>query len=346
MWRGALAPRRLAPLAALALAAGCAGASARPVVAAADAPAWPAAPDKPRARWLAEFPPPGQAVERTSWLQRAWETLIGASAGAREERALLTRPFGVAVEGEALLVADPEGHRVLRVDWKGGRSEPVTCAARAWQAPSAVAVDADGTRFVADSGAAVVVRVPRQGPCVALGEGRLERPTGVALSASHLFVTDPPRHQVVVLAADGSEAARLGGRGDEAGQLNFPSAIAAAPDGSLLVVDALNFRVARFAPTGAWLGSFGGPGDRLGGFIRPKGIAAGDDGRVYVSDAETDLVTVFTAEGTPLYALGRPGAGPGELQMPAGLAVQRDRLFVADALNGRVQIYELLGDPS
>ncbi|HET9554518.1 MAG TPA: hypothetical protein VFP50_16255, partial [Anaeromyxobacteraceae bacterium] len=315
-------------------------------VAAADAPAWPAAPERPRARWLAEFPPAGQALERPSWLQRAWEALIGASSERREPSTVLTRPFGVAAEGEGLLVADPEGHRVLRVDWQGGRSEPLTCPARTWQAPSAIAVAADGTRFVADSSAAVVVRVPRQGACAALGEGRLERPTGVALSASRIFVTDPPRHQVVVLSADGAEAARFGGRGAEAGQLNFPSAIAAAPDGSLLVVDALNFRVARFAPDGTWLGSFGGPGEALGGFVRPKGIAAGEDGRVYVSDAETDLVTVFTAEGTPLYALGQPGAGPGELQMPAGLAVRRDRLFVADALNGRVQIYELLGDQS
>jgi DNA-binding beta-propeller fold protein YncE len=114
----------------------------------------------------------------------------------------------------------------------------------------------------------------------------------------------------------------------------------------LLVVDALNFRVARFAESGAWRGSFGAPGEGPGLFARPKSVAVGADGRVYVTDAQQDVVMVFSAEGGFLFSLGQGGTGPGELTLPAGVAIRGETLYVADAQNGRVQIYALLGDPS
>lgn len=254
----------------------------------------------------------------------------------------LARPFGVAAGPDgSFVVADPDGPAVLRV--RGGRAEPVDCRGRAWSAPMAVAALGDAL-LVADGGAGEVVRVAADGSCRALGSGQLERPTGVAAGPDRVYVADPPRHEVVELSPSGEVLARWGTLGDRDGQLHFPTAIAAAPSGELLVVDALNFRVVRYAPGGRRLGAFGARGETGGAFARPKGIAADGAGRIYVSDAQRDLVLVFSGTGEFEAALGASGSGPGELLLPAGVAVSGDRLLVADSHNHRVQVFEILGD--
>jgi DNA-binding beta-propeller fold protein YncE len=95
-----------------------------------------------------------------------------------------------------------------------------------------------------------------------------------------------------------------------------------------------------------WPAAFGDAGDGAGSFARPKAVAVDGGGRIYVSDAERDLVAVFDALGRFEYAIGASGSAPGELLLPAGVAVAGGHLFVADSHNGRVQIFELLGDSS
>jgi streptogramin lyase len=276
-----------------------------------------------------------------SRLRRALDVLAGAGGPGRREP-LLVRPFGLAaLPGGELIVADPDAGSVLRIG-PDGLARPVRCP-EAWGAPLAVAAGPGGALFVADGARGAVIRVEPGGRCAALGEGVLERPSGVALAGGRLAVADPPRHAIVLLdPATGEERARLGRRGEGDGELSFPTAVAAAADGSLLVVDALNFRVARFGPDGGWRGAFGEAGEAGGAFARPKAVAVGEDGRIYVSDAQRDLVLVFHPEGAFDYALGG-GEGPGALALPAGLALLGDRLHVADSGNGRVLVVTLAG---
>lgn len=255
----------------------------------------------------------------------------------------LQRPFDVAVGHDgAIIVADPDSGAVLKIS--GDRVDPINCDGRDWGAPMAVFAAPNGDLLVADAGAAVIVRIGPGGTCTALGEGDLERPTGVVADDARVYVADPPRHEVVVFSRQGTT--RLGTHGEGEGAFDFPTAAALAPDGSLLVVDALNFRIVRLSPSGAWLGSFGEPGDTGGAFARPKGIAVGRDGRVYVSDAQRDLVLVFRSDGSFDYAIGGTGTAPGWFTHPAGLAVAGDRLYVADSQNHRIQVFEILGERS
>ncbi|WP_242343967.1 6-bladed beta-propeller [Anaeromyxobacter terrae] len=303
---------------------------------------WPEGPAAPRARLARLLPDPqAQAPIAPAW-RRALDAVLGLERRAPD--AGLRRPFGVlAVDGEETLVADPDLARVVRVGGRGTQ-RTVECKGRAWSAPFALARAPSGELLVADAGAAVVVRISPDGRCAELGAGRLERPTGVAATADRIYVADPPRHEVVALSAAGEVVARMGGRGAGDGQLSFPTAVAVAPDGTLLVVDALNFRISRFSPDGRWLGAFGEAGDEGGALARPKGIAVDREGRVYVSDAQRDVVLVFSPAGALEYALGASGEGPGRFVHPAGLAVAGNRLLVADSLNGRVQVFELIGE--
>jgi DNA-binding beta-propeller fold protein YncE len=292
-------------------------------------------------RLLADVRVGAVARPPTSAWQGALTWLTGIDQRPPDEG--LARPFDVAFAPDGtLLVADPDGPRVLRYDAGGTFLADLSCGDRPWGAPVSVAASLEDV-FVSDPGAMAVVRWTPTG-CSLLGVGALVRPAGLALAAGQVLVADPPAHQVVALRRDGTVAARWGERGDGPGQLHFPSDVAVGPDGSILVVDTFNCRVVRLDAGGRWLDAFGGPDDASGGLARPKGIAAGSDGTRWVSDAERDLVLVFDATGTFRYAVGAPGAAPGAFSNPAGLAVTHDRLAVADSLNRRIQVFELLGE--
>lgn len=319
----------------------CASGPAVPPLPAGPPPAWPPAPARPQVRFVATFPPlEREPVQRPFWT-RVWRAIVGLGA-ERSEGPLLQRPFGIAPEGDRLLVADPDGHRVLRVDWRTGAAEPVTCPDKEWVSPMAVAAGESGAVWVADAGAHALVEVA-QGRCRAVGADILERPTAVVVKAGRVYTVDPPRHQVLGFSPSGKLEVRLGGRGDADGQLNFPTALAVLGDGTLLVVDSLNFRVARFAADGRWLQGFGTPGDGGGAFGRPKAVAADAQGRVYVTDTLHDVVVVFSPEGDFQLAFGGRGGGPGSLTLPAGVAIASGHVFVADSFNQRVQVYQLIG---
>jgi sugar lactone lactonase YvrE len=304
---------------------------------------WPAPPDRPRVRLAAEFPDPSAPPPRRSRFRAFIDFVAGVSRADRAAAGRLARPFGVAALPDgSFLVADPDLPAVLRVDGRG-TAAPIACAGREWDSPMAVASAADGAVLVADGGSGQIVRVSADGKCGGLGAGLLERPTGIAAAPDRIFVVDPPRHQVVVLSPEGRELARWGSLGDGDGQLHFPTAIARAPDGTLLVVDALNFRIARFASDGAWLGAFGAAGDAGAAFARPKGIAVDAAGTIYVSDAQRDVVLVFGADGSFECALGAAGSERGRLALPAGVAVGTGRLYVADSHNHRVQVFDMMG---
>jgi hypothetical protein len=334
------APSTLALAALLSLGPACGHAPPSPARSEA-APVWPAAPAVPRLRLLAELQVGAVARPPTSWWRGALDWLAGVEGEPGDEG--LARPFDVAFAADgSMLVADPDGPRVVRFAASGRFLAELTCAGRPWGAPVSVATDGDAV-YVSDPGAAAVVRWSAAG-CRELGAGALERPSGLAVSAEHLLVTDPPAHQVVVLRRDGTVAARWGERGAGDGQLHFPTDVAVGADGTAWVVDAFNFRVAHLASDGRWLGAFGAPGEEAGGFLRPKGIAAGPGGDLYVTDAQRDLVLVYGSDGAFQLAVGSPGAAPGQLSHPAGLAATRDRLAVADSLNRRIQIFEVLGE--
>ncbi len=305
--------------------------------------AWPAPPEPEVARYAGTFPDPQKQPASPAW-RRVVSVILGTPS-PRPTRPPLARPFGVAsATNHDLLVADPDAPAVLRVSWSTGAWSDVRCAGDAWQAPIAIAVDDSGAAWVADAGAAAVVRVAPSGACERIGAGVLGRPTGIAALGGRVYVVDAPRHRVVAFDDRGREVLRFGERGTGDGQLNFPTAIAAARDGTLLVVDALNFRVVRFDLEGRFLGAFGEPGETIGRFGRPKAIAVDGRGRIFVSDAEFDVVLVFSPAGAFETVLAGSGSGPGQLVLPAGLATSPGLLYVADSYNRRVQVYALAGE--
>ena len=249
------------------------------------------------------------------------------------------RPYGLAWEGENLLVADPDAGRVVRVS---ARNRVATSPAGAFDAPIGVAVCAGGI-VVTDSHTGEVRLLGEDLEPVALIAAGLERPTGVACHGERIFVLETARHRVRVFeTGDRSSDESWGRRGDGAGEFNFP-VVAAWHDGTLWVGDTLNFRVQQLdGEAGRALKRFGRLGDAPGDMPRIKGLAFDDHGRLWVSDAHLDSVSLYTPEGTLLAHLGGATGGGGPFSFPAGIATHPDgRVAVADSFNRRVQVFRV-----
>jgi DNA-binding beta-propeller fold protein YncE len=320
-----------------------AGAAPDPAVAAAPDVVWPRPPATPRARRIGSATV-ARAIPRASWWRKAARWIVGIEAEESQASALV-RPFDVAVRDDgSFVLVDPDAQAVLSYARDGTLAGELTCPGREWGAPMSVALASDGAAWIADAADAAVVRWTAQG-CRVLRPDGLERPTGIAVAGGAIAVADPPAHRVLLLAEDGAVRARVGVRGHGDGELSFPSDVAAAADGTLYVVDALNFRIVRLGPDGRWGGAFGTAGADGAGLARPKGVDVDAAGRVYVTDAQRDVALVFRPDGTLEYVLGEPGADPGQLAHPAGISTRGDHLVVADSVNGRAEIFELLGEP-
>jgi len=258
--------------------------------------------------------------------------------GGRKEP-LFARPYGVAWDGDALLVADPGAARVLGIGPDGslGRS-----ADGLFVAPVAVVACAGGI-VVSDPPAGGVALLDRDLRLTRWLAHDLQRPTGVACVGSRVYAVETGAHRLVELR-DGAVVPVLGGRGDGPGQFNFPTGLTADGD-TLWVGDTLNFRVVRVDPAGGRvLKTFGALGDSAGEMPRLKGLAVDQGGRLWISDALLDQIALYTREGEYLMSIGRHGSAPGELSFPAGLAAgPAGRVAVADSLNRRLQVFEPAG---
>ncbi len=172
-----------------------------------------------------------------------------------------------------------------------------------------------------------------------------EQPTGVAYNkvTDEVWVVETAAHRVSLFKRNGELIKRIGTRGNENGQFNFPTSICIDKAGDAYVVDAMNFRVQIFNKKGEFVSTFGEAGDASGSFARPKGIATDTYGHIYVADALFHAVQIFDRAGNFLYSFGQQGRGKGEFWMPAGLYIDdRNYVYVADSYNSRIQIFQLI----
>lgn len=302
---------------------------------------WPPPPEPARIDYVGELRTDKDLKPGQSFMAGLGETLFGAEAA----NAMRT-PFACCTDDTGrLFVADSNAQLVHVFGLDSRRYEQWTPEEPAGFAqPVAVAFDPAGRLLVADSVAGVVHAFDRDGGYLGtLGEGILERPTGIAVDPQNerLFVADAGAHRVVVLTPEGGLIRRLGERGTGPGQFNYPTGVAVGPDGSVYVSDTLNFRVQVFDATLNPVRQVGSKGDLPGYFAHPKGVAVNSAGQLYVVDSHFESVQIFDARGRLLLTFGEEGNGPGQFWLPAGLHIDAgDRVWVADSYNQRVQVFD------
>ena len=303
--------------------------------------------------------------------------------------ARLDKPKGVAV-GPAgnIYIADTDNHVVRRVDASGtittiagtgdrgysGDGGPATDAVLS--EPQAVAVDAVGNVYIADTANGIVRRVAVDGtistvagiPSTLPGIPREGDPSSVDFSTNQfialpyalvaglsgeLYIADAWGDSILRLGQDGQVEEHIG-----LGRPDFLQAagVAIDPNGNVFVADTGNHRVIKVDSSGAVTtvagngqvgdGGDGGPAGQAE-LAFPQDVAVGSQGSVYIADSGNNRIRVVdprgimkNVAGTGERAYGGDG-GPAEaarLNGPTAIAVEAGgALYIADTYNYRIR---------
>ena len=235
----------------------------------------------------------------------------------------VTRPGGIAYRDDHLYICDPGTNVVHDWDLSTGKSRKFGAGGDfLFGKPVAVAVDADGTVYVADADHAEIVALAGNAAPQSLQPDRESyRPVALAIHERTLLAADVAAHQIDVFSApDGAHQSSFGGAGSDPGKLYFPTGVTTDGAGNIFVSDMMNGRVQGFSTDGSPLIAMGQPGDRYGDMGKPRHLAMGPDGVIFIADPEFRRVHLFDNKGRLLMLLGAD-RGPGSTPMPVGVAV-------------------------
>ncbi|HEY6911888.1 MAG TPA: hypothetical protein VI356_21100, partial [Myxococcales bacterium] len=265
--------------------------------------------------------------------------LRGFREGAFDSCAL-DDPQGLAVQGDALFIADARAHVVARADLRKktlsriagtgelGRApvlERVPALTTALRSPWDLAVRGSEL-FVALAGSHQIARIEGGFIEPVAGNGReaqidgagleaaLAQPSGLSLQGDVLYVADSESSGVRAIHLKTRKIYSLCGGpglfdfGDktgriEPGMLQHPLAVAATRSSGLLVADTYNDKLKRFSPDGLRLEPF-----HAGELAQPGGLAVLPDGQVLVADTNHHRLVLVSADGEQARELPVTGA--------------------------------------
>lgn len=173
--------------------------------------------------------------------------------------------------------------------------------------------------------------VPSEGKVLPAGRGMNTSPRG------EVYVLDTIGR--ILVYGPGGEVVRQWRMPDS--KVGRPEGILELKDGRIAVADTHYHRVVFFDGGGKVTGMFGKLGPGPGEFIYPVGLAQDDAGNLYVAEyGSNDRVQKFAPDGRHLVSFGSFGTGLGQLQRTAGIVWCEGRVYVADAINNRVQVFK------
>ncbi|MGC9967116.1 MAG: PKD domain-containing protein, partial [Syntrophobacteraceae bacterium] len=298
----------------------------------------------------------------------------------------LNYPNGIAVAPDGgIYIADSGNNRIRRVGPDGiittvagngsygysGDGGPATQAQI--YVPVGVAVAPDGSIYIADSGNNRIRRVGSEGIITTVagngtrGYGGDGGPAtqaqitscGVAVAPDgSIYIADSNNNRIrrvgpdgIITTLAGNGTRGYGGDGGPGNQaaLNYPSAVAVAPDGSIYIADESNYRIRRVGSDGiittvAGNGTYGCTGD--GGTSAQAemsfapGVAVASDGSIYIADESNyrirrvgpdGIITTVAGNGTFGYSGDGGPSTQARLSYPSKIAVAPDgSIYVVD----------------
>jgi len=233
---------------------------------------------------------------------------------------LAPRGMATAPDG-SLYVADSRNHRVVQFSTDGALIKTFGSYGNAMENPNlpgglmnepwGVAVDTDGTVYVADTWNHRIQVFDTNGQFLRMWSTFIVGdtidsfwgPRGITLDANgHVYVTDTGKQRVVIFDKNGNYISQFGGQGLELGQLDEPVGIAIAKDGKIYIADTWNQRVQVFQPTIDGLNFMGLKTWDLDAWfsnsIENKPFLTLDkEDNVYITDPDLGRVIVFDKDG-------------------------------------------------
>ncbi len=174
-------------------------------------------------------------------------------------------------------------------------------------------------------------------------KGQFDAPKGMAVDAhGNVLVADTNNGRIEKFSPNGAFLDVIGVKGTGYGQLGAPNGIAIDRAGNIYVADAFKHVVEKLAPDGTVIDEWKGPPP---GFYGPRRIAIGPDDSVYVVDQGRTRIAKFNPDGKMLAVWGSKGKGDGQFDDPTSATVdpKTNRVYVADPLNRRIQVFDSEG---
>jgi DNA-binding beta-propeller fold protein YncE len=238
--------------------------------------------------------------------------------------------------------------------------------------PRGIAVDPDGTIWVADSGRNNVAHFDSNGTylgqfgATGFNDNQLNNPFDVESDGTYLYVADTANNKVKIWQRSGAGAtfvAAMGTAGQGAGQMMQPNGLDLDNAGHLFVAEQDNDRIQMWSlngnitppppppppPPGApdHVGTIGGPGHAA---MYPSGLEVGPDGSVVIADTGNNVVRKFNPAGAnpsvPLWtSAGSTAPGAVLLNNPRDVGIDSaNNVYVADTVNARIVKFDANGN--
>ncbi len=249
-----------------------------------------------------------------------------------------------------------------------------------FNSPSGIAVDQEGTLYIADTGNGAIRTIDQNWNVKTLVKG-LKHPTGIAInSKGEIFVTETLNHRILKIDPLGNWTVFAGGgystingepvgafadgKGEQA-KFNEPQGLAMDYEDNLYVADSANQRIRRvnaegivstIAGSGVELMKstsyiIGGYQDGIGEtaqFNFPMGLAVGSDKTIYVADTYNNCIRMITPEGVVSTLAGSMDSGDrngnaalAQFSHPSDvLYLENGSLIILDKGNALLRIYQ------
>ncbi len=172
--------------------------------------------------------------------------------------------------------------------------------------------------------------------------GQFNEPTGIAVNANEVFVSDARNHRIQVFDFDGKALRQFG-----TNELERPMNLSIA-NNELYVADYFADQIKVFSLHGDYRRSIGKVGMGPGEFTIPGGVAVASNGDLYVAGFIQQRVQQLRADGRFIRqwgVTGEAGTFGGKLRYPTDVAISKNgTLFIADGYNDRVLAIDSNGE--
>ena len=249
-----------------------------------------------------------------------------------------------------------------------GASEPSSGSTNdSFSYPHGIAVDSNGSVYVADSSNNRVQKFDLQGNFITFigdsvpngsANGSFQRPSSVAVYGSgNVYVADTNNNRIQKFDPQGNFITYIGASAPNAssanGSFSSPYAVAIDGTGNVYVADTGNNRVQKFDPQDNFITYIGASAPNAssanGSFNQPSGVAVDSSGYVWVADSGNNRLQKFDPQGNFITYTGAsaPNASSanGSFNFPHRIAVDVSKnVYVADTNNNRIQKFGLQGN--
>ncbi len=276
-------------------------------------------------------------------------SVVGLGSGDHFKQAIVgadlyhfSRPLALAVRDRVMYVADAGTDVIFRYNLDTRRMEKVgNAGGRLVGDPGAISIEADYSFYITDPlGKQVLYFSPKGKLLKTFRDGpNISRPIAVAYDAERNQVLVADELYSHIVAFDKETAKPLYGMGDRG---NGPGRFRVITDmvetsKALYVSDRVEYRMQVLDKSGQFIRSFGQ--DTL---TFPQAVAVDEDnGYVFVADRADNRIKVYI-DGKLVDVIGRNGPADGEFRLISDMALSDGRLYVADSLNQRIQVFRVI----